>query len=228
MLEVWTVRGGHRRQELLHRLGLPDARSASVRSGWGGHTARRRQHDVELRARVKSVRKRAAEAVEQAKAALDANQNRIRRAEAALERARARADRDQAGAARLVNRTQPNIIHPSSTVTSPTWPSVFPPFGSRPRQQPLISPRPRSALPAPMTGLQPADPETPNTGGWRKKPARGCAGPAKPSRSTAPSWHELMRRVAATGASRRSRPTPPGQRALALVDQAGVRTHRGP
>jgi len=63
---------------------------------------------VELRARGTSVRERAAEAGEQAKAALDANQHRIRRAEAALKRAYAGADRDQASAARLVNPAELN------------------------------------------------------------------------------------------------------------------------
>jgi hypothetical protein len=46
----------------------------------------------------------AAQAVEQAKTAADASQDRVRRAEAALNRAYARAAREQASAARSANR----------------------------------------------------------------------------------------------------------------------------
>jgi hypothetical protein len=59
---------------------------------------------VELRARGTKARKQAEQAVEQAEAALDANQDRVRRAEAALGRACARAARRRANVARSVRQ----------------------------------------------------------------------------------------------------------------------------
>ena len=75
-------------------------READERQAWPQDTTRLRQHAVELRARGTRARGQAEQAVEQAEAVLDANQDRVRRAEAALDRARTRAARQRTNLAR--------------------------------------------------------------------------------------------------------------------------------
>lgn len=69
-------------------------------------SARLRQHAMELHARGTRLRAQAEQAVEQAEAVLDTNQDRVRRAEAVLDRAHARANRQRANAARSVRQSE--------------------------------------------------------------------------------------------------------------------------